>query len=129
MGKKKNHYHFCNGHAGLNAVQAIRKVADNNVLINGGAFRTTCAINGCMPTKIAPDLANTLEKREHYKEPGIEGAQKPLTNSEKMPGYLCDMREMFADLLLADTAGEMGDELIDGYAEIPISPPRRGVHA
>ena len=128
MGKRKNPYHFCNEHAGLNAAQAIRKIADNDALINGGAFRTTCAINGCMPTKNAPDLANTPEKRKHYKAPGIEGAQKLQTNREKMPGYLRDMREMFADLFLVDTAGEMGDELIDGYAE-SLSPHPGGVHA
>jgi pyruvate/2-oxoglutarate dehydrogenase complex dihydrolipoamide dehydrogenase (E3) component len=117
MGNGKSHYHICYGYARLNAAQAIRKVADNDLLINGGAFRTTCAINGCMPTKIAPDLANTLEKREHYKKPGIEGAQKLHANREKMLGYRCGMREMFADLLPANTAGEMGYELIDGYAE------------
>jgi dihydrolipoamide dehydrogenase len=128
MGKRNNHYHFCNGHAGLNAAQAIRKVADNDLLINGGAFRTTCAINGCMPTKITPDLANTLEKREHYKKPGIEGAQKLHANREKMLGYRCGMREMFADLLPANTAGEMGYELIDGYAE-SLSPHPGQVYA
>ena len=88
----------------------------------------TCAINGCMPTKISPNLANTLEKREHYKKPGIEGTQKLHANREKMPGYLRDMREMFADLLLANTAGEMGHELIDGYAE-SLSPHPGGVYA
>jgi dihydrolipoamide dehydrogenase len=51
------------GHAGLNAIKEIRKVTDNWVLINGGPLGTTCARIGCMPSKVAIDLADTYSTR------------------------------------------------------------------
>ncbi|WP_043510970.1 FAD-dependent oxidoreductase, partial [Halomonas sp. BC04] len=40
------------GSAGLSAWHAARKHADDVVLIEGGAFGTTCARVGCMPSKL-----------------------------------------------------------------------------
>ena len=53
------------GTAGMSAYRAARKHTDSIVLIEGGAYGTTCASVGCMPSKLliaAADSAHQLHK-------------------------------------------------------------------
>jgi dihydrolipoamide dehydrogenase len=104
------------GHAGLNAIKEIRKVTDNYVLINGGTLGTTCARFGCMPSKVTLHVAETFNHRAQHKRFGIKGGEHlRIDLAEAMEG-IRDLRDMFVDLILANTTDDMGDALIEGYA-------------
>ncbi len=105
------------GHAGLNAIKEIRKVTDNYMLVNGGELGTTCARFGCMPSKVAIQLAEVFHTRSRYGKYGIEGGSDLRVDSMEVLEHVRDQRDTFVDLILANTTDEMGDELIDGYAE------------
>jgi dihydrolipoamide dehydrogenase len=104
------------GHAGLNAIKEIRKVTDNFVLINGGQLGTTCARIGCMPSKVAVHLADAYDARKRFEKLGIKGAEAIELDVPRAMERVRDLRDMFVDLILANTTDEMGDTLIEGYA-------------
>jgi len=51
------------GTAGLSALREVRKVTEDFVIINGGAYGTTCARVGCMPSKVLIQVANDFHRR------------------------------------------------------------------
>lgn len=106
------------GHAGLNAIKEIRKVTDNYVLINGGGLGTTCARIGCMPSKVAIHLAEVYASRKDFKRYGIAGADALQVDHSSALDHVRDLRDTFVDLVLANTTDEMGEELIEGFAEL-----------
>jgi dihydrolipoamide dehydrogenase len=108
------------GHAGLNAIKEIRKVTDNWVLINGGPLGTTCARIGCMPSKVAIDLADTYKMRERLDRYGVvSGVDQLQIDQPAALEHVRDLRDTFVDLVLANTTDEMDEEhLISGYAEV-----------
>jgi dihydrolipoyl dehydrogenase len=105
------------GHAGLNAIKEIRKVTENYVLINGGQLGTTCARYGCMPTKVALHLAETYNNRSQHQRLGIKGGENLQIDIPEAMERIRELRDMFIDLILADTTDDMGDALIEGYAQ------------
>jgi dihydrolipoamide dehydrogenase len=104
------------GHAGLNAIKEIRKQTDDWILINGGPLGTTCARVGCMPSKAAIELANLYHARHQFEQLGIRGAQGIHLDVPQALEEVRDMRDMFVDLVLANTTDEMDNRLIRGYA-------------
>ena len=48
------------GSSGLSALREIRRHTENFVLINHGAYGTTCARVGCMPSKALIEAANAF---------------------------------------------------------------------
>ncbi len=57
------------GSAGLAAYRAAKKFTDNVALIEGGAYGTTCARVGCMPSKLliaAAEAAHTVEEASSF---------------------------------------------------------------
>ena len=105
------------GHAGLNAIKEIRKVTDNYILINGGQLGTTCARFGCMPSKAALHLAENYNNRTQYQKLGIKGAENMRVDIADAMDRIRDLRDMFVDLILANTTDDMGDALVEGYAQ------------
>lgn len=53
------------GSAGLSAYRAARKHTDSVVIIEGGAYGTTCARTGCMPSKLLIAAANAVHDARH----------------------------------------------------------------
>jgi len=105
------------GHAGLNAIKEIRKITENYVLINGGQLGTTCARFGCMPSKVALHVAETFNNRAYYEKFGIKGTEHIRIDLPEAMERIRDLRDMFVDLILANTTDDMGDALIEGYAQ------------
>jgi dihydrolipoamide dehydrogenase len=105
------------GHAGLNAIKEIRKVTENYVLINGGQLGTTCARYGCMPSKVALHLAEIYNSRLQHQRLGIKGGENLRIDIPEAMERIRDLRDMFVDLILANTTDDMGDALIEGYAQ------------
>ncbi len=105
------------GHAGLNAIKEIRQVTDNYVLINGGGLGTTCARIGCMPSKVAIHLAEVCASRKDLPRYGITGTEGLRLDPTIALNHVRDLRDTFVDLVLANTTDEMGDELIEDFAQ------------
>ena len=111
------------GHAGLNAIKEIRKQTSDFVLINGGAFGTTCARNGCMPSKAMLEIANLMEQGHRLDRLGL-GSDRGRDRADPIVlDELRELRDTFVDLILANSTDELGDELIEGYARL-VTPNR-----
>ncbi len=97
------------GHAGLNAVKEAKRSGASYVLIEGGTLGTTCARVGCMPSKVIIELAHQYS----YKDAAGTHADIPAI-MEKVR----DLRDIFTDLILANTTDNMlvGKDLIHGEA-------------
>lgn len=106
------------GHAGLNAVKEVRKVTQNFVLINGGDLGTTCARVGCMPSKLALQVAQDYQRRYLYKRYGISGSDNMQIDIHQTLEHIRDIRDTFVDLILANSTDNMDEEFISGYAEL-----------
>ncbi len=61
------------GTAGLTALAQIRKHTDDFVIVNAGAYGTTCARVGCMPSKALIQAADDFHRRTVFDRLGIRG--------------------------------------------------------
>lgn len=76
------------GTAGLNAVAELRKAGADWLLIEGGAYGTTCARDGCMPSKLliaAADAAHAVARAHTF---GIDSGTCRVDG----PGVLARLR-------------------------------------
>ena len=105
------------GTAGLNAMGQTRRAGKSFVLINGGELGTTCARVGCMPSKAMIQIADDFARRRIFHRFGILGEDKLSLDAEHVMEHVQDTRDIFVDRVLAGSTDEMGDELIEGYAE------------
>jgi dihydrolipoamide dehydrogenase len=62
------------GTAGMGAYRAARKYTDSVLLIEGGAYGTTCARVGCMPSKLLIAAAQTAYQARHAEPFGVNVA-------------------------------------------------------
>lgn len=104
------------GTAGLNAMAQVRRVTDDFVLINGGELGTTCARVGCMPSKVAIQIADDFHRRGIFKREGITGGDELGVDVEEAFEHVRHIRDILVDRVLGNTTDEMGDEFIDGHA-------------
>ena len=61
------------GTAGLSALAVVRQSTENFVLINDGAYGTTCARVGCMPSKALIEAANALHAGRYFEPLTLSG--------------------------------------------------------
>ncbi len=59
------------GSAGLSALQQVRKITDNFLIIDPGPLGTTCARTGCMPSKALIQVSRDVERCRHLDGQGI----------------------------------------------------------
>lgn len=59
------------GSAGMRAFRAASAWSDNVILIEGGAYGTTCARVGCMPSKLLVAAAEAAHATQHAHEFGV----------------------------------------------------------
>jgi len=105
------------GTAGLTALSRVRQATDSFVLINGGELGTTCARVGCMPSKVAIQVADEFHGRCRFERIGITGDETLQIDRAGVLEHIRDLRDIFVDRVLAGTTDELGDKFIDGYAE------------
>ena len=79
------------GTAGLSALALVQRSTQDFVLINEGAYGTTCARVGCMPSKALIEAARALHAGRHYHESGM-GA--PARLRVDLPAVLQHVREI-----------------------------------
>src|ERR1035437_5654284 len=59
------------GTAGMGAYRAARAQTDSVLLVEGGAYGTTCARVGCMPSKLLIAAAQAAHQARHTESFGV----------------------------------------------------------
>ena len=101
----------------MTAYRAALEHTDSVVVIESGVYGTTCARVGCMPSKAFIQIAEDYHRRKVFDRHGIEGEQQLTFNMEEAMEHVRDLRDIFVDRVMGSTTDELGDELIEGYAE------------
>lgn len=105
------------GTAGLAALREVRKRTDNFVLINDGAWGTTCARVGCMPSKALIEAANAFHRRTSFDEFGIGGAEGVGIDIAAALRRIRRLRDGFVSSTLKATS-DLGERAISGRARL-----------
>jgi dihydrolipoamide dehydrogenase len=103
------------GTAGLAAYRAAKAAGKRAVLIEGGAYGTTCARVGCMPSKLliaAAEAAHAIERAPGF---GVH-AGKPRVDGREVMARVKRERDRFVGFVLKGVDGIPGNDRIRGYA-------------
>jgi dihydrolipoamide dehydrogenase len=111
------------GTTGLNAMGQARRAGKRFVLINGGELGTTCARVGCMPSKAFIQVAEDFHRRHVFERHAIEGGSDLKLEVEDLMEHVRGLRDIFVDRVMGGTTDELGEEFIEGYAQI-VAPNR-----
>jgi dihydrolipoamide dehydrogenase len=108
------------GTAGLGAYREARKYTDNLVLIEGGAYGTTCARVGCMPSKL---LIAAADHAHHASQNGVFGVdyQPPVINGPAVLQRIRNERDRFV--------GSVIDSINDFPAEHKVNDQAKFISA
>ena len=87
------------GTAGMGAYRAARKHTDSVVLIEGGAYGTTCARVGCMPSKLLIAAAEAAEAVRDASGFGVH-ADPPRIDGAAVMDRVRDERDRFVGFVL-----------------------------
>jgi dihydrolipoamide dehydrogenase len=101
------------GSAGLSALREIRRHTENFVLINDGAYGTTCARVGCMPSKALIEAANAFHHRHRLREMGISGGDRLTVDRAAVLHRVRGLRDAFVAYVLERTK-DLGERSITG---------------
>lgn len=104
------------GSAGLTATSTVRRYTDSFVLIDGGELGTTCARVGCMPSKVAIQVAEDMHRRTVFEREGIDGGDGLSVDIPAALEHVRDLRDVFVDQVLATSIDHMEDEFIEANA-------------
>jgi dihydrolipoamide dehydrogenase len=96
------------GTAGLSALREVRKKTQSFVIINDGAYGTTCARVGCMPSKALIEAANAFGRRRDLADFGIRGGEQLTADIPAVLQRVRRLRDQFAAgaTKLTDSLGE-----------------------
>ncbi|WP_449370807.1 dihydrolipoyl dehydrogenase [Thiomonas sp.] len=89
------------GTAGLTALSQVRKHTDDFVIINHGAYGTTCARVGCMPSKALIQAADDFHRGSQLATLGIRGGESLRVD---LPAVLQRVRD-YRDARVAGVLG------------------------
>jgi dihydrolipoamide dehydrogenase len=103
------------GSAGLSALKEVRKRTENFLLINDGPYGTTCARNGCMPSKALIEIADLYHTRHKYHMIGVSGAAGLSIDTSVVMRRVRELRDSFVNSTLALTSN-LGERNIQGKA-------------
>ncbi|MFO7853849.1 MAG: dihydrolipoyl dehydrogenase [Paracoccaceae bacterium] len=105
------------GTAGLSALREVRRYTDDFLLINDGHWGTTCAANGCMPSKALIEAANAFHRRGAFEDFGIRGAEGL---SADVPAVLARVRQLRDDFVQGpeSTPERLGERALAGRARL-----------
>lgn len=103
------------GTAGLSALREVRKQTEDFVIVNAGAYGTTCARVGCMPSKALIEAANAFDRRRTFETFGLGGAEYVTADIPAVLRRVREMRDFFVKFLLEAT-DDLGERSIAGTA-------------
>lgn len=105
------------GSAGLAALREVRKRTQDFLLVNDGAWGTTCARVGCMPSKVLIEAANAYHRRGTFEEFGIRGAGALSIDLPAVLRRVRRLRDGFVKGTLQATDG-LGERAVNGRARL-----------
>lgn len=106
------------GSSGLTALGRIRHETEDFVMINGGAFGTTCARVGCMPSKALIHCAEHFHARKSFYEFGIDGADGLSVDHVAIMNRVRAFRDRFTSGVQSGSTDTLKEnQLIKGYAK------------
>ncbi|MDF1563752.1 MAG: dihydrolipoyl dehydrogenase [Deltaproteobacteria bacterium] len=106
------------GTAGRNALRQVSRSGKSFVFINGGPMGTTCARVGCMPSKVAIQVAEDFHRRAAFEDEGIRGAGGLSIDIPAAMKKIRSMRDFFVARTLDGTDQLHQGHFIDGYAKL-----------
>ena len=104
------------GTAGLYALREVRRAKKSFVLIDHGPLGTTCARVGCMPSKVALNIAEFWHGQKEFARFGISGAEHLQLDTKQAWAELRKQRDKFAGGAAAGAERAAGEQLIMGRA-------------
>jgi dihydrolipoamide dehydrogenase len=110
------------GTAGLAALREVRKRTESFLIVNAGAYGTTCARVGCMPSKALIEAAHAFARRESFEAFGISGADALEVDVAAVLRRVRELRDDFVAGVLK-TTDELGERSIAGRARL-LGPDR-----
>ncbi len=105
------------GSAGLSALREVRRTTDDFLLVNAGHWGTTCAENGCMPSKALIAAANALHSRHTLPAIGISGAEMLRADIPAVLAHVRSLRDRFTQGPKA-VPETLGARAISGHAKL-----------
>jgi dihydrolipoamide dehydrogenase len=105
------------GSAGLAALREVRKRTDSFLLINDGAYGTTCARVGCMPSKALIEAANAFHRRHSFDAFGIRGGATLSIDVAAVMRRVRALRDDFVGGTLK-ASDELGERSLAGRARL-----------
>ena len=105
------------GSAGMVAYRKVKERGKDAVLIEGGAYGTTCARVGCMPSKLliaASDAAHAIEEAPGF---GIFPQSTPIIDGIKVMDRVRSEKDRFVGFVLDTVENIEPDQKLQGYAE------------
>lgn len=103
------------GTAGISAYKEAIKHTNNILIINNGAWDTTCARVGCMPSKILISTANRMYDIQHSDEVALN--TKAEIDTSQVMLYLRKLRDRFTQTTLKDVESWNSSHKISGLAK------------
>lgn len=105
------------GTAGLAALREVSKQTDKVLMINAGAYGTTCARVGCMPSKVLIEAARALHDRHKHEAFGLRGSEQLYADIPAVLRHVRKLRDRFVSGTLRPTE-QLGERNIPGRAKL-----------
>lgn len=105
------------GTAGLGAYRAAKAHTDSVVLIEGGAYGTTCARVGCMPSKLLIAAAESVHQIEKAPGFGVYPQGETVINGREVMDRVKRERDRFVGFVLEGVDEIAEQDKIFGYAK------------
>lgn len=109
------------GSAGLSAYRAARKHTSSVVLIEGGAYGTTCARTGCMPSKLLIAAANAIHAAQHVSPFGARIEGSVVVDGQAVMARVQRERDAFVATIRDAIAGFSNADKLRGQARFEAS--------
>lgn len=104
------------GTAGLAAYRAAIKAGKQAVIIEGGAYGTTCARVGCMPSKLLIAAAHAAHSAQHTAAFGVHVDGSVRVNGLEVMARVKAERDRFVGFVLEGIENIPAEHKIRGYA-------------
>ncbi len=104
------------GTAGLSAYKSAIKSGKRVLLIEGGAYGTTCARVGCMPSKLLIAAAEAAHAATHMAPFGIHVDGAIRINGQEVMNRVKRERDRFVSFVLEDIENIPAENKLHGYA-------------
>ena len=109
------------GTAGMAAWRAATQAGAHAVLIEAGAFGTTCARVGCMPSKLLLAIAHGVHNARQLRPRGINGTAALQIDGRLVMQFVRRERDRFVNTVLKEVASIPPECVIRGNARFAAS--------